>query len=199
MNSLDCPARRPHLRQNQRTGRALCERHLVVTTNLGSFTPSTDLPLHLRFHPQNPSYSGGYGPPGSSFRFFGEMMTACIGALNPAEIRSPRGAARQCSIWRPPWARIPRSWPPKAHHNLHRGRSGSALAYQWFAAGQPIPSATTSGSRWRRCCATALIVLVTNAWHRRNRVATLCLPANQCLQHLHAVASGAGKQHRRWQ
>lgn len=164
----------------------------VVTTNLGSFTPRTELPLHLGYHPPNPNYSGGGTLPSSPFFFYGLMDEVALyrRALTPTEIRSLTSLHPEKCLDLPPAI----GTHPQDQVAVEGGAAtfavtagGTApLAYQWFAAGQPIPGATSATlaiATAQSSDAVAYSVTVTNglgiATSRFSALAVL--PANQCL------------------
>ncbi|MDD5139888.1 MAG: immunoglobulin domain-containing protein [Verrucomicrobiales bacterium] len=165
----------------------------AVTTNLGSFTPRTDLPLMLGVHPPNLAGSGGIGAaPASSYLFYGAMDEVALyrRALNAVEIRSLARVRPGKCLELPPTI----GSQPQDQVALEGGAATlgvvaggtQPLGYQWFFAGQPIAGAASPSlalAAVKLTDAGAYSVIVSNALgSATSRVATLTvLPANQCL------------------
>jgi hypothetical protein len=165
----------------------------VATTNLGSFTPRTDLPLNLGYHPPNSSTSGGYGsPPSSPYWFYGEIDEVALyrRGLNPGEIRNlARSHPGKCLELPPAIGSQPRDQVVAeggtAMLTVAAGGSGP-LSYQWFTAGRAIPLATTATltlAPAQLADTGSYFVIVSNVLGTAtSRMAMLTvLPANQCL------------------
>jgi hypothetical protein len=164
----------------------------VVTTNLGSFTPRTDLPLMLGGHPPNPSGGPIGAPPTSPYLFAGAIDELALyrRALNPAEIRNLARLHPSKCLDLPPTI----GTQPQDQVVMEGGAvslavvaGGSApLGYQWFLGNQPITGATgavLSVSAVSLTDAGACTVVVSNVFGTAvSRAAILTvLPANQCL------------------
>lgn len=183
------------LTYNKASGQAalFVNGNTVAATNLGSFTPRTDLPLMLGAHPPNASYSGVTGsPPAPASLFFGAMdeIAQYRRALNPAEIRNlARVRPGKCLDLPPTIGSQPQDVVAlengAAAFNVIAGGSPT-LAYRWFSGDQPISgatSATLTMTRVQLSDAGVYSAVVSNAFGvATSRTANLIvLPANQCV------------------
>jgi hypothetical protein len=164
----------------------------VVTTNMGGFTPRTDLPLMLGFHP--PNFSGGTVgvPSGSTYYFAGAIDEVALyrRALNSAEIRDLSRTHPVKCLDLPPTIGM----HPQDQIAMEGGATSLAvvaggtapLGYQWLLNGQPVMDAdgpTLSLPAASLADAGGYTVIVSNALGTTlSRAAALTvLPANQCL------------------
>jgi hypothetical protein len=165
---------------------------LVVSTNLGFFTPRTSTGLLIGFHPRATTGGGDGAPPVSDYRFNGAMDELAIyrRALTAAEIRTVARPRPGKCLELPPTI----SQHPQPQISLAGGTvqftvkvGGTApFQYQWLFAGQPIGGATNASlslTQLELTDAGLYSVRVSNfLGSATSRAAELIvLPANQCL------------------
>ena len=166
--------------------------NLVISTNLGLFTPRTDKNLLIGYHPRN-TVSGPDGTPPTVDRWFNgaiDELALYRRALTAAEIRNvARTRPGKCLELPPTISRHPQ--PQVALEGgiarFDVGVGGTApFQYQWLLAGQPLPGATNAALSLAGvdlADAGLYSVLVSNLLgSTTSRTAALTvLPANQCL------------------
>lgn len=166
--------------------------NLVISTNLGLFTPRTDKSLLIGYHPRN-TVSGPDGTPPTVDRWFNgaiDELALYRRALTAAEIRNvSRTRPGKCLELPPTISRHPQ--PQVALEGgvarFDVGVGGTApFQYQWLLSGQPLPGATNavlSLAGIEPADAGLYSVIVSNLLGgATSRAAALTvLPANQCL------------------
>lgn len=165
---------------------------LVVSTNLGFFTPRTSTDLLIGFHPRALSAIGDGAPPTTDRYFNGAIDELAVyrRALTAAEIRHvARPRPGKCLELPPTIGQHPQPQVSIAGGNAQFALKVGGTApfqYQWLFAGQPIGGATNANlslSRLDMEAAGLYSVRVSNLFgSATSRAAELTvLPADQCL------------------
>lgn len=165
---------------------------LVVSTNLGFFTPRTSTDLLIGSHPRSTTGGGDGAPPTSDYRFNGAMDELAIyrRALTAGEIRTVARPRPGKCLELPPTL----SQHPQPQISIAGGTAqftvkvgGTApFQYQWLFAGQPIDGVTNASLSLNQldlADAGLYSVRISNLFGAAtSRAAELTvLPANQCL------------------